>query len=157
MRVHNLNLVKELIILDFESKEIMQDRWQRDKENGFPKMIRDGKIYKPILNGLELTEEDYRSLITDGDGGISISKHPSAYLISYSRHKNGFKDVIENKGLYWLENPLGEYRCESGHNGKLKNSCIDSCQGSCWDIDSDEWEKSELRTLKFPIIFEILE
>lgn len=154
MKSLQLNLANKLLILDYETKERLQTAWDFYKFKERITEQSDKSQVKAIFNGLEMTEEDYRSLISDEDGGISISKHPLAYKISYSRHKNAFKDIIEKEGFYWLENPLGELeRCCSG------KEC--GCMGMPVNVSSreemDEILEAESRTLRFPIIFEILE
>lgn len=148
MKTLKLNLAKKLLILDYETKERLQTAWDFYKFKERITEQSDGSKVRGLFNGLEITEEDYRSLIADEDGGISISKHPLAYKISYSRHKNAFVDLIEKEGFYWLENPIEEPDNVIGLGSPFDNLNIE---------DLNNWKEAESRTLKFPIIFEILE
>lgn len=156
MKTLQLNLAKKLLIVDYETKKNIDSFL----ECGFTIGHKD-KDCKYLFRGSEMTEEDYRSLISDKDGGISISKHPLAYKISYSRHKNAFGDVIEKEGFYWLENPIGEkpeitderYAKEYEF---IQNNPEEHIYGDHY-ADWSLWKEAEAHTLKFPIIFEILE
>lgn len=154
MKTLTINLAKKYLILDYENKEKLHEAWDFYKAFNLVKSPINGFDCNAIFMGTFMTEEDYRSLISDEDGGISIYKHPKAYLVSYSRHKNAFKDLIEKEGYYWLENPLGELQtCCSGRD------C--GCMGMPVNVSSreemNEVLEAESRTLKYPIIFEILE
>lgn len=161
MKSLTLNLEKKLIIVDYETKEKLDKAWDYCKAFGMAKSIINEMLCEPILKGTFLTEEDYRTLIADEDGGISISKHPLAYLVSYIRHKNAFKDLIEKEGFYWLENPMGEKpEITSERYAKeyefIQNNPEEHIYGDHY-ADWSLWKEAEAHTLRFPIIFEILE
>lgn len=154
MKSLQLNLANKLLIVDYETKERLETAWDFYKFKERITEQSNGSAVRGLFNGLELTKEDYRSLISDEKGSVSISKHPKAYLVSYSRHKNAFRDLVEKEGYYWLESPLGELQtCCSGRD------C--GCMGMPINVSSreemNEVLEVESRTLKYPIIFEILE
>lgn len=162
MRSLQLNLAKKLLIVDYETKEKLNEYWNSFKNKDTTTFHKDGNQVKAIFNSLQLTEKEYRSLIADEKGSVSIRKHPKAYLVSYSRHKNAFKDLIEKECFYWLENPLNKPTME-GYGWYSANSQEEE---SGWMYEKGEetyfqalkdFEFYESRTLKFPIIFEILE
>jgi hypothetical protein len=162
-----LNLKKKLLIIDYETEEKFDQAWHSYSIPCIFTFHTDGSRVKPLFNGLELTEKYVEDLVFRSkignykdynykEGTLDFALLDALLQMKFKTPTESFISAIESLGWHWLLNPLGEYRCESGYNGKLKNSCIDSCQGSCWDIDSDEWEEAESKTLRFPIIFEIL-
>lgn len=164
MKTLTLNLEKKLVILDYGTKEKLDKAWNYCKSFSTPREIFVGSKTekgKAIFKGTFMGEEDYRSLIADEDVGISISKHPLAYLVSYSRHENAFRDIIEKEGFYWLENPMGEkpeitdkqYEKEYEF---IQNNPEEHIYGDHY-ADWSLWKEAEAHTLRFPIIFEILE
>lgn len=162
MKTLTLNLAKKLLILDHENKEDMDGSWDHTCAFGKQTRMLNRNLIKPLFKGTFLTEENYRSLIADEKGSVSIGKHPKAYLVSYSRHKNAFVDLIEKKGFYWLENPHEEPTMEK--YGWYSANSQEEESGWMYEEGEDkyyealkEFQDAKSRTLRFPIIFEILE
>lgn len=150
MKSLQLDLEKKLLIVNYQSKAELDKTWEFSSAFGKPTIMFDGIPTKALLKGTFLTEEDYRILIADEDGGISISNHPLAYKISYSRHENAFRDIIEKEGFYWLENPNEKPRV-------IEYDEFNPLMMDLHDQKVKDFNDAEFRTLRFPIIFEILE
>jgi len=160
MKTLQLNLAKKLLIVDYENKEKLDEAWDYYKAFGKPTTMFDGTPTKALLKGTFMTQENYKSLLPLDDQ-YSISKFPKAYLISYSRFENAFKDLIEKEGFHWLENPIEEPTMEK--YGWYSANSQEEESGWMYEEGEEkyykalkEWKHAESRTLRFPIIFEIL-
>lgn len=161
MKSIQLNLAKKLLIIDYESTEKLDHAWHINSDPKIHTFHSDGSQVIGLFNGLELTEKNYRSLIEE-EGGISVSKHPLAYKVSYCRHKNAFVDLIEKEGFYWLDNPFEEPTMSkygwyaSGHPEEDSGWMYEEGEEKYYEA-LKEFNDAESLTLKYPIIFEILE
>lgn len=161
MKSLQLSLSKKLLIIDYDNKAELDKTWEFYSAFGKPTTMFDGTPTKALFKGTFMTQENYKSLLPLDDQ-YSISKFPKAYLISYSRFENAFKDLIEKEGLYWLENPKEEPTMvkygwyASGHPEEDSGWMYEEGEEKYYEA-LKEFEEAESRTLKFPIIFEILE
>lgn len=122
----------------------------------YSEIIPDGFEGTECFQGIShITEEDWKGIVS------SLSMTNTVFM-DY-KNKGCCLDTATESGMSLLKangvvmaNELGDYPCDSGHGNNLKNSCINSCQGSCWnntDFDHDEWEEAQSKVWLNPQIF----
>lgn len=160
MKSLQLNLEKKLLIVDFKSKE----KFDSFLECDFAIEHKD-KECKLLYIGSEMTEEYASELVFRSkignykdysykEGTLPNSLLDALRQMKFKTAKESFISAIEYEGFYWLENPNGQ----EPHNIGLINTYPTG--HPLMDISLKEaidWQESESRTLRFPIIFEILE
>lgn len=116
------------------------------------------RTHKLICRGSELTNEIAEQFIP-----FNPKKHPKAFLISYTRFINAFKDVIEKHGYYWGENPIEKPTVEK--YGWYTANSQEEESGWMYEEGEDkyyealkEWQEAELKTFnpEKTLIFKIL-
>ena len=156
MKTLELDLKKKVLIVDLPNidvnskPKIIQDSfgfWIYFKIKGhkpakieIPHTFFDYKKYKNynfLCKGSELTEEIASEFMSDFDAFNEFTLNYE-YLINLIY-------MIENKGFYWLENPIEKPKNRDEY---YKSEKVDS-----FEILLKEWQEAEEKTFKNPLIF----
>lgn len=154
MKSLELNIAKKLLVFDWGSKSQMDAFLESD----FTLQHKE-KDCKVLFNGLNLTEESAKELVDSMNFGTyeNIDIGYCNYIkenYSSANALQSFISAINKEGFYWLENPNGT----QPHNiGLIKNYPTGHPLMDISLKEAIDWQESESHTLRFPIIFEILE
>lgn len=157
MKSLTLNLKKKLLIIDYETEEKFDQAWHSYLIPGIAIFHTDGSQVKPLFNGLELTEKHVEDLVFRSkignykdynykEGTLGNGLLDALAQMKFKTAIESFISAIEKEGFYWLENPNGDELDKT-------NVFTDAFTK---ENTRRKWIEAEARTLRFPIIFEIL-
>lgn len=160
MKTLELDLKKKVLIVDlperYEFTAIGNDKeiyYAIKLDENYTK-ISNGKEWKFICKGSELTEEIASGLVnSDDDYGVVMYQNYRTTSMSYFDEQitalESFISMIESKGFYWMENPI-----EKPHNIGLLDlyPTGDILMDKSLEC-AKKWQEAEEKTLRNPLIF----
>lgn len=152
-----LNLNKRVLVVDAPIGELAaigndKEVYYAIKSEGenYTK-IADGKKWKFLCKGEELTEEMAEQLVKVGDEGFECWDYKNNKWGAFGFSPiESFISAIEASGHYWLDPPKRKPEFTIDWYGKSPS------EFERYENDMQEWQEAESKTFKNPLIFEIL-